>query len=166
MMLSDNKQEPASSARTNFARNACQMLIKRLRPAAAAAEPDQGGASPVEPAVLDAASLGRLRELDPKGENHLIERVVKAFDGSVARLLSQLHDAHRSSDLNGVRHVAHTLKSSSASIGALKLSQICAEIETMVRLEKTEGLDGRLDEMSSEIVKVQAALRLLADGES
>ncbi|CAN5694944.1 hypothetical protein BH09PSE5_BH09PSE5_39680 [soil metagenome] len=142
------------------------MLFNRPRPAAASSDPVPGGAGAVEPTVLDAQSLQRLRELDPKGENQLIQRVVKAFDGSVSRLLSQLSDAHRAADLNGVRHVAHTLKSSSASIGALKLSQICAEIEAMVRQGETQGLDERLALMTTEIVKVQAALRLLAQTES
>lgn len=132
----------------------------------AATDVESGDAGSRAPAVLDQGSIEKLRELDPRGENHLIERVVKAFDGSVSRLLSQLNEAAGRSDLTQVRHVAHTLKSSSASIGALKLSQICAEIEAMVRQNQTEGLDERLALMNSEIVKVQAALKLLADTES
>jgi HPt (histidine-containing phosphotransfer) domain-containing protein len=141
------------------------MVFKRMSLRAFAAAPEQGGADGVVAAVLDAAALDKLRELDPTGQNHLIERVVKAFDGSISRLLSQLKESQGSSDLMGVRHVAHTLKSSSASIGALKLSQICADIESMVRQSRTEGLDERLADMNSEIVKVQAALRLLAGGQ-
>ena len=122
-------------------------------------------ASPATTGVLDADALARLRELDPKGENRLLERVLKAFETSVARLLPQLQDSRQLGDRAGIRHVAHTLKSSSASIGAIKLSQQCADIETMIRLEKIEDLDARVDAMSAEVEIVLQALRNLMDGE-
>ena len=87
---------------------------------------------------LDTAALGRLRELDPTGTSGLVERVFRAFAGSLERLMPQLHAAQIGADWNAVRHVAHTLKSSSASVGAIKLSLLCAEIETMIR---TDNLD-------------------------
>lgn len=82
---------------------------------------------------LDHAALERLRELDPSGAARLLERVFQAFETSLARLLPTLLDAQSRGDLDGIRHVAHTLKSSSASIGALRLAQLCAEIEHMIR---------------------------------
>ena len=85
------------------------------------------------PAVLDATALMRLQELDPSGANKLLERVFKAFESSVQRLAPQLATAREAGDLAGIRHVAHTLKSSSASIGALRLSQLCAEVESASR---------------------------------
>jgi CheY-like chemotaxis protein len=147
------------------------MLSKRLRPAAPV-DPDSsptGGVAAPAPAVpaaatdgvLDAGALDRLRELDPSGENQLLERVMKAFDTSLERLLPQLQDAQASHDLTGIRHVVHTLKSSSASIGALKMSQICAEIEAMVRREATQGMDDRIVALQAEVVIVVAATRRL-----
>jgi HPt (histidine-containing phosphotransfer) domain-containing protein len=133
----------------------------------AALPPDEApaaGAATPSPAVLDAQALARLRELDPKGENKLLERVLVAFQTSVARLVPQLHDASRIGDRAGVRHVAHTLKSSSASIGALRLSQMCAEIETMIRIDKIENLDARVVAMATEVENVlQALIRVMDD---
>jgi len=146
------------------------MLAKRLRPAAPVeSDPGPGiggGLPPVEggaadPGVLDAQALARLRELDPSGENQLLERVMKAFETSLERLLPQLQDAQASHDLTGIRHVVHTLKSSSASIGALKLSHICAEIESMVRRDATQGMDGLIAALQAEVVTVVAATRRL-----
>ena len=48
-----------------------------------------------------------------------LDRVLRAFETSVARLLPQLEAARTSGDRAGIRHVAHTLKSSSASIGKI-----------------------------------------------
>ncbi|WP_341886935.1 Hpt domain-containing protein [Variovorax sp. YR752] len=113
--------------------------------------------------VLDAQALERLRELDPKGENHLMERVLQAFEVSVARLGPQLEASRRSGDRAGIRHVAHTLKSSSASIGAMSLSQQCAAVEAMVRQDSTDDLDAPLAALSAEIDAVLKALRSVLD---
>ncbi|HEX6707114.1 MAG TPA: response regulator [Albitalea sp.] len=150
------------------------MLTKRLspRPASAADDtPPAGGAGSNTPwtlpagteTVLDAGALERLRELDPKGENQLLARVIKAFETSAARLVPQLQDARRAQDHAGIRHVAHTLKSSSASIGAVKLSQLCAEIETKIRTDKVENIDERVDAMCVEVEIVLQALKRLLD---
>ena len=113
--------------------------------------------------VLDAAALARLRELDPKGANKLLQRVLTAFQTSIGRLVPQVQEAARTQDLAGVRHVAHTLKSSSASIGALRLAQMCAELEAMIRMDKVEALDSRVKAMCDEVEIVLKALKNLLD---
>lgn len=113
--------------------------------------------------VLDAQALERLRELDPTGENHLIERVLQAFETSVARLAPQLEASRRAGDLAGIRHVVHTLKSSSASIGAMTLSQHCAAVEALVRQDSTDDLGTLLDALSAELGAVLQALRSVLD---
>jgi signal transduction histidine kinase/DNA-binding response OmpR family regulator/HPt (histidine-containing phosphotransfer) domain-containing protein len=151
------------------------MLRRRLTPAAPDAGDDAKGAAASAPApaaadpmpgltqVLDAQALERLRELDPTGANGLLARVLKAFEGSLQRLLQQLQDARGVDDLPAVRHVAHTLKSSAASVGALELSKLCADIERSIRQEDTEGLDGLLDGMVAESARLLAALKPALD---
>ena len=108
---------------------------------------------------LDPEALARLHELDPKGENKLIERVVAAYMKSLERLLPELESARGDNlNLNVIRHVSHTLKSSSASLGALSLAERCAEIETMARMGQTDGLEPLLDGMLLEVIQVRQAL--------
>ncbi len=95
--------------------------------------------------TLDAAALQRLHDLDPGGHGRLLERVLEAFESSSTRLAGQLAEARRSGDTAGVRLVVHTLKSSSASIGALSLARLCAEIEGSLRDGSHVELDSRLD---------------------
>ena len=111
--------------------------------------------------VLDPQALGRLLALDPSGQNNVLERVTRAFGTSTERLLPQLLDAMQSGDATGVRHAAHTLKSSSASVGALKLSQLCADIEGMARAGVLQGLDERINALTSETERVLVALKAL-----
>lgn len=123
-----------------------------------------GGQAPRPPAAaLDPEALQRLRELDPSGSSKLMERVVKAFDGSVARLLPQLRQAQAVGDAAGIRQVAHTLKSSSASIGAVKLSQLCAEMEALAREGRTDGMPERIAALATETAAVLEALKHTLD---
>ena len=108
--------------------------------------------------VLDAEALQRLRELDPDGRSRLLERVLRAFESSAKRLGEQFRDARTRGDMAGIRHVVHTLKSSSASIGALALARICAEIEASIRAGSLAGLPERLDAMDHELAAVLQAV--------
>jgi HPt (histidine-containing phosphotransfer) domain-containing protein len=117
--------------------------------------------NPASPPVLDEEALQRLRELDPSGQNHLLERVLRAFEGSLLRLAPQLREARQRDDTQGIRHVVHTLKSSAASVGALRLSRLCAEIESLVRQEAPAGLPALLDDVDHEFDVVLQALQPL-----
>jgi two-component system, sensor histidine kinase and response regulator len=118
-----------------------------------------GSASTGGSTVLDEAALGRLRDLDPTGENQLMSRVLTAFEASLTRLLPQLAQAQGTQDCAAIRHVAHTLKSSSASVGALHLSKLCAELETAARGAELDGIDARINAMRAETAVVLQALK-------
>ena len=109
-------------------------------------------------AVLDGDALERLRELDPLGKSRLLERVLRAFESSSARLAKQFGEARAAGDMQGIRHVVHTLKSSSASSGAVSLARICAEIEASMRVEAFAALPDRLDAMDRELAAVLQAV--------
>ncbi len=118
-------------------------LLNRQRRKLAPGEDAGAGAAPAPP-VLDPVALARLAELDPAGANRLLERVLQAFQTSVTRLRPKLVTGPAETDRAAIRLVTHTLKSSSASIGALRLSQLCAEIETAIRLDPDAELGERL----------------------
>jgi CheY-like chemotaxis protein/HPt (histidine-containing phosphotransfer) domain-containing protein len=149
------------------------MLTQHLQPRAPApsdalpepgpAEAEAAAAAPVDAGVLDTDTLARLRELDPGGTSRLLQRVLTAYENSVERMLPQLQDALRSGDRKGVFLVAHTLKSSSASLGALRLSRLCADVETFIRNEQEQGLETRVDGMRDELAVVLQALRKLPE---
>ena len=111
------------------------------------------------PGVLDPAALSKLRDLDPTGANQLMPRIMKAFEASLQRLLPQLAQAQQTQDCDSIRHVAHTLKSSSASIGALHLSRLCAELEATLRTEEQVGLDPQIEALRAECKVISVALK-------
>jgi len=139
-------------------------------PAPAAAPPSTGtptmSTDPIppgddgQPPPLDALALQRLRDLDPTGQNRLVERVLQAFETSIDRMSVNLDEALTLKDLQVVRHVTHTLKSSAASVGAFGLSRLCADTEALVRQgQSVPDLPGRVAAIQSEMRRVRTALR-------
>lgn len=121
-------------------------------------------ALPARPPVLDAQALAGLRQLDPTGANQLMPRVLTTYRASLARLLAQLGTARQQSDTASMRLATHTLKSSSASIGALTLSALCGAAEQAARDSRMDELPPLLDQLEAEAADVDAAvLQLLQD---
>lgn len=125
-------------------------------------------ASPASPTpgevVLDPVALANLAQLDPTGANRLLQRVLTTYRSSMSRLLAQLAQARSNGDPAAMRLVAHTLKSSSASVGALVLSALCGDAERALREGRLDAVPALLDQMVAESAKVDVAvLQLLGD---
>lgn len=120
---------------------------------------------PPRPGGLDAQALDRLRELDPDGRHGVVHRVLTAFEGSLARMYTVLEaQAHAEvADAGVVNGIAHTLKSSSASVGALGLARACAEVELRLRQnpgrEVAPEIQPLLVESAAALAAVRAMLR-------
>jgi HPt (histidine-containing phosphotransfer) domain-containing protein len=157
----DDPCHDAPFARANSQDPRHHMLRPHLRPRAPDEDSPAGGsgaAVPASPDVLDPAALQRLAELDPGGANRLLERVLTAFQTSVARLRPQADAARQAGDRDGLRLVAHTLKSSSASIGALHLSELCARIEATIRADGGADLEPDLQALGAALDATLAAI--------
>ena len=90
--------------------------------APASAEPDY---SPIDYHALDL-----IRSLESDGKPGILARVISNYRTGSAQLLKDLRQAAASSDLEKIRTAAHTLKSSSANVGALELAALCKELES------------------------------------
>jgi len=108
--------------------------------------------------VLDAASMAELRALDPDGKAQLVKRVLVTYQASLAKLVDQLRAARADGAWEQVGRVAHTLKSSSASIGALGLSALCADIERLIRGGDAAGAEPLIEQFNAEVQRVDAAV--------
>ena len=112
---------------------------------------------------LDEQALVRLRELDPDGRHGVMQRVLQAYESSVERQLAKVVEARANGDIAAVGAVAHMLKSSSASVGALAFAACCAEIDRAVRAGTLLALGAEVETLLAEggraLVAVRAMLR-------
>jgi signal transduction histidine kinase/DNA-binding response OmpR family regulator len=108
--------------------------------------------------VLDANALGELRELGSAGGSDVVTRVVEAYLQSAPELVRALVDAERAGDTAALARAAHTLKSCSAQVGAVRLSIVAKELEALGRAGSREGVAERVAAARAELESVQEAL--------
>jgi signal transduction histidine kinase/CheY-like chemotaxis protein/HPt (histidine-containing phosphotransfer) domain-containing protein len=97
--------------------------------------------------VIDGKVLDSLRRLGRNGRPDILRRVIRLYLDSAPGLIAELENAAASADLELLTRASHSLKSSSAYVGALALSRRCGALETMARQgEVTEsgGLIGAI----------------------
>lgn len=112
-----------------------------------------------KPEPLDAQALARLHELDPDGRQGVVRRVLAAYDTSLSRMVAQLRLQAQAPDADVVASIAHTLKSSSASVGAVALSRACADLESRLRGGHAADLRHEIDRL---VALADAAQRAVA----
>jgi HPt (histidine-containing phosphotransfer) domain-containing protein len=112
-------------------------------------------------ALLDAAALDQLRQLDPDGRRGFVAQVLQTYHGSLERHLATLVQARSDRASQRVGEVVHTLKSSSASVGATEFARLCAAVERQVRDGDEGALDAPLQALLHEGERVLAAVRAM-----
>lgn len=122
---------------------------------AAAGEPGAagGGAGAVDLSAL-ADLLSSLGDRAPMAEARLIDTYLR----ELPRMIDQLRVALEAGDREVLHRVAHTLKSSSASLGAFPLSMMCAELEDRSRESIPADAGEAIEALDVERVAVHAAL--------
>jgi HPt (histidine-containing phosphotransfer) domain-containing protein len=97
----------------------------------AVAEPDLP--APVPDATINMKFIDQLRELDPVGGMGLARQIMRAYLDTTGKLVSQAEQAIATVDADALRFAAHSLKSSSANVGAQTLSGLFKDLEGMAR---------------------------------
>jgi HPt (histidine-containing phosphotransfer) domain-containing protein len=133
--------------------------MRLLAAVADGTDSSRGVPGPAPAGLLDPVALQELRNLDPTGAGRLMDRIVNAFEVAAARLLPQLQAAISTEDASAVRYAAHTLRSSSASIGAIRMSQLCAELEAAAARGWSEDMHEDIAALSHETMAVLNALK-------
>jgi len=116
-----------------------------------------------EPAIsdepVDREALERLRGLQRPGQPDIARRIIGLYLESAPGLVASARAAGAAGDAAGLAAAAHSLKSSSAHVGALKFSRQCAQLEALARTGKIAEAGGAMAEFETEFERVGAALR-------
>jgi PAS domain S-box-containing protein len=110
-------------------------------------------------ATLDLSALDVLRELQRPGSTDVVARVIGLYEAEAPRLLGQLQTAIAQGDADSAVRAAHTLKSSSANVGAKHMADLCRIVETHARSQGLPGLDALVTDLDAEYRRVSEALR-------
>ncbi len=107
-------------------------------------------------AVLDQNILNRLHNKKNKDGLSLAEKVVNIYLAQSPRLLAELTQAAQKEDVEAMRVILHTLKSSSINVGATGLSALCKKAEHAC--ERGDIESALIDQVHKIYVDVEKAL--------
>jgi HPt (histidine-containing phosphotransfer) domain-containing protein len=113
---------------------------------------------PDEP--VDRAAYAALLE-SVGGDAAFVAELIDVFAMDAARLLASMRSAAEAGRAGELARAMHQLKSSSASLGATRLPQLCSELETEARTGIGQGLAGQVPVIEAEVSRVTIMLRAL-----
>lgn len=118
-------------------------------------------------AVIDRKTIDRLYELQQEGEPDIVAEMIGIYLGDTPVLLTSARDALAGNDAKTLRRAAHSLKSTSAHLGAVRLSALCKELEETARLGDLQTAPAAVAEINAEYQRVRRALNdLLASAQA
>jgi len=98
---------------------------------------------------IDKRALDAIQALQRPGQPSILQKVVGLYLDKSPAILESLRDAISKNESAGVQSAAHSLKSSSANLGALELSELFKTLEKMGRDHAIEGAAETLAEIES-----------------
>jgi two-component system sensor histidine kinase/response regulator len=108
---------------------------------------------------IDHKSLQNIRALQAEGAEDILTRIITLFLDDTPEQLTTLQQALRDKNATTVRSIAHSLKSSSATLGALGLSSLFREMEEKGRTNSLSGATELFVQVKSEFQKTIEPLR-------
>ncbi len=122
---------------------------------------------PVAPAkTLDLAAIDKIRAITGARGGALLQRVVAQFAATSSPLVAAMREKAADGDTDGVWRAAHSLKSSSAAVGAAVVAARCNHIETAAREDRILPTDSVLTGLDDELAAATRDLQALVDGEA
>jgi two-component system sensor histidine kinase/response regulator len=116
---------------------------------------------PTQPtaAILDVKALDNLRKLVGQDEPDFFVSFIDNFLMNTAKLLNDLYAAVEQENRIVLHRTAHTLKSSTASCGAMLLSGLCRQLEGIARTDDMAQIHQMVGQIKVEYENVKLALQ-------
>lgn len=109
--------------------------------------------------AIDRKALDTLRSLRRGGTPDLLHKVLHMYLHNAPQLLDSIRDAVAHSDALALQQAAHSLKSSSATVGALQLAAFSQEMEALGKTQSMTLAVPLLATMEAEYAVVEEALQ-------
>jgi signal transduction histidine kinase/DNA-binding response OmpR family regulator len=119
---------------------------------------ETGGSLATTGGSVDISVLMGLRELQGEGEPDILDELIELFLDEVPTQLKALREAAQIGETQSVERIAHTLKGSSANMGALRMEALGAELEEAGRSEDLSAASGQISRLEEEFGRVRAVL--------
>lgn len=124
----------------------------------AALDPSPTAELPADP-VIDWGQIDSLRSIDPQGKTGIVGRAIGLYIDNAPKLIDEIRGYRSATDLAEVRRAAHSLKSSSASLGATIVAGLSKTIEHAAAQGDFEIIGATVSSLESEYWRAASELR-------
>ena len=107
---------------------------------------------------IDPEAISNLRDLNPGDGGEFLREIVSIYIEDTPKRIADLKSCLAAGDAVSFTRAAHTIKGSSANVGAQLLKGIAERLEAVSRREGLGGVSGLLAECEAEFERVKAAL--------
>ena len=107
---------------------------------------------------IDLEALETLRKLQKPGSPNILEQVIDLYLSNAPELRTRMSNGLDRLDAEEVRSAAHTLKASSANIGAHALAELCKRVEDLAREANLDDVPDMTGPLYAEYERVLDAL--------
>jgi HPt (histidine-containing phosphotransfer) domain-containing protein len=112
--------------------------------------PSKVSRSAANKVTLDHSAIEAVRQLDPDGQDRLLSRLIALYRDDSSQLLADMENGLKVGDTESVARAAHTLKSSSANLGATNVAAIARQIEHLARGGDISGLPASMTKLRAQ----------------
>jgi HPt (histidine-containing phosphotransfer) domain-containing protein len=125
-----------------------------------AADPEHEGADGETrlKSLLDQKRLEMIRAMQRPDSPSVLDRIINMYTENSPEILRAIHEAAHKGDGEALREAAHSLKTSSANLGASELAALCKELEVLGGSAGTEAAAELLDRLDDAYQETIAAL--------
>ena len=110
--------------------------------------------------IIDPVTFNGLKDL--MGADFVLE-IIDTYNTETSGLIEQLRLALVAQDAASFGRFAHSIKSSSASLGALAFSQQARELEMLGKANDLSGAGLKVDQLAADFLQVKHCLEGLKD---
>ena len=114
--------------------------------------PDESGGT------IDPRAMKELLELQEEGASNIVEEIVDIFLEDTPKRMVRIRDAMDSADPPALAHNAHALKGSCTVIGAVKMRDLCDELEKMGEASRLNDAEAQFRRLDRELGRVRREL--------
>jgi len=110
-------------------------------------------------ARIDKQVWDDLRSLQMDGEPNLLKDVLNAYLDDAPERIDEMTSGLAKLDREAVREAAHSLKGSSANVGAVRMFRLCADLERAVVAGDMVGVERRMGAIREEFDRLRNLFR-------
>jgi histidine phosphotransfer protein HptB len=114
-----------------------------------------------EPSVIDPQAIENLRALNPDDNDEFLREIAGIFLEDTPQRIAELDDSLAAGDVTKFMRAAHSIKGSSANLGAMALRAVAEKLEHESRTQGLAQVSEFLAQLKVEFARAQAELTTL-----